>query len=107
MPLERLLSLFNPSSKALEQKWPALRQRVTITVWKQAECCVMERDQRPAVDFLEPVLQIRRYGERHHHWSRDLEQRWTLDRLHVTPEMPIVVAKLAEPAAARPRLECH
>ena len=42
---------------------------------------------------------------RHHQRSRDLEQRGSLDRLHVTPQVPVAVTEVAEPAAAGPGLE--
>ena len=62
-PARAVLRLFNSSPNAVEQLWPALRQRVAITVWKEAKGGVTERDQRPAVDFLEPVLHVRSHGE--------------------------------------------
>src|SRR5216110_2093137 len=66
-----------------------------------------ECDQRPAIHRLEPVLDVR--DDRHGPEERtgDLEQRWSLDRLHEAPEMTVVAAEIAEPPATRPRLEHH
>src|SRR6476646_10606649 len=101
------LQLLHPAPNPVDQERPALRERLTIAVGKQAQCRVTERDRGPAVGLLEPVLQIRRHGERHHQRSSDLEQRGSPDRLHVTPQVPVAVTEVAEPAAAGPRLERH
>jgi hypothetical protein len=39
--------------------------------------------------------------------SGNLEQRGSLDRLHVSPEMTIVISEIAEPAAAGPGFDDH
>ena len=46
-------------------------------------------------------------GERHEHRAAELQQRRRLDDLHVPPEVAGVVAEVAIPAAARPRLDHH
>jgi hypothetical protein len=66
-----------------------------------------ERDQRSAIDFRQPVLQIRDDRHRHEQRSRNLEQRRPLDRLHVSPEVPVVAAEIAVPTATRSCLDHH
>src|SRR5215510_5244328 len=66
-----------------------------------------ERDQRSTVDFLEPVLQVRDDRHRHEQRSRDLEQRWPLDRLYVSPEVSVAAAEIAVPPATRSCLDHH
>src|SRR6267378_1992116 len=51
------------------------------------------------------VQAINRIG--HEQGPRNLEQRRPLDGLHHSPEVPVVVAQVAVPSAAWPRLELH
>src|SRR5687767_6470781 len=44
---------------------------------------------------------------RHEQRPGDLEQRGPLDALDVSPEVTVVAAKVAEPPASGPGLECH
>src|SRR4030095_12129936 len=61
----------------------------------------------PAVDVLEPVLNIR-YGRRGNEQRPcDFEQRGTLDRLHLSPQMNIVASQIAKPASTRVRFDFH
>lgn len=78
-----------------------------MIVWNQSERRVMECEHGSAVGFGQPILQVRRDRVRHEEWPADLEQGWPLDRLHVAPEMTVIVAKVAVSAAARSRLELH
>src|SRR5882724_2896782 len=99
--------LLDPAPDAVYQKRPALRQLLAIAFREQADRRVAERDRGPPALFLEPVLKVRGHAERHHERSRDLEQRGPLDCLHVTPQVSVAVAQVAEPAAAGPSLELH
>ena len=66
-----------------------------------------ERDERAAIDFLQPVLQVGYDGHRHEQRSVNFEQRRALDCLHVPPEMSIVISQIAIPTATRPCLDHH
>ena len=55
------------------------------------------------------VLHVVGDSVKHHQRAGELKQRGPLDRLHCAPAVAIAVAKVAEPAAARPgfKLEGH
>src|SRR5438874_2249067 len=68
---------------------------------------VPECDDRLITNFLQPILQVRNDRIGHEQGTADFEQCRLLDRLHDAPEMTVVVAEIAKPAPAWPRLECH
>ncbi len=71
----------------------------------QAHRPVVEREARFAALRLQAILQVIDGRVRHGHRAHNLQQRWRLDHLHVAPKVPRVVAQVAVPAAAGPRLQ--
>src|SRR5262245_39924469 len=66
-----------------------------------------ERQERPTVDWCQPVLHVRDNWRRDKEWPADLQQRGPLDRLHDAPEVAVAVAEIAKPSPAWPRLDRH
>src|SRR5438874_940813 len=64
-------------------------------------------DQRPALDFLQPVLHVRCDRKRHHQRSGDFEERRSLDRLYVSPEMTVAMSEITEPPTTGKRFDGH
>ena len=62
---------------------------------------------RFAVLVAEPVLHIVGDGIGHEERPGKLKKRGALDGLHIAPEVAVVVAEVAEPASAGPRLDLH
>src|SRR5436309_1873869 len=92
---------------ALAERGPSFGQTLSVVVWHEPERRVPEHDERAAVDFLQAVLHVRHDRRRQEQRTGDLEQRGPLDRLDMPPEMTVVLAEIAEPSAARPRLDRH
>src|SRR6476620_2840532 len=95
------------SPDAVEDAFESLREGLVIAIGKQPQGGMTEHDRGPALDFLEPVLDVRGDAERHHQRTGDFQQRGALDGLHVPPQVPVVVAQIAEPAPAGPGFERH
>src|SRR5262245_57785128 len=98
---------FGLTADALEERRPAAREAGFELVRYEAEGRVPEFDQRSAGFFLQAVLHVRDNRVRHEERSRNLEERRTLDCLHVPPEMAVVVAEVPEPAPAGSGLDRH
>ena len=92
-------------ANTFEQRQPAGGESGSELVRHEPECRVAERDERAAVDFLQTVLHVGNDRRRHEQRPCDLEQRRPFDRLHVSPEMAVVLGEIAEPSAARPRFD--
>src|SRR6266404_879790 len=86
---------------------PPLRHPFSVVLQNQSKRRVMKADQCSAISLAQAVLHVRDGGIRHEQWPSDFEQRRPLDGLHHSPEVAVVVAKVAIPPAARPRLELH
>src|ERR1700681_3344241 len=84
---------------------PALPHSLAMFVRNQPQRDVVKFNQRSAIHFAQPVLQIRDRRIRHKQRPVNLQQRRPLDRLHRSPEVPVVSAQVAVPPPARPRLE--
>src|SRR5579864_2639930 len=85
---------------------PTLRD-LPVILSDQPERFVMELDERSTVHFAQAVLQIVGDRVRHDERPADLQQCWPLDGLNVSPEMSVVVAKVAVPSASGPGLNLH
>src|SRR6266478_4525148 len=96
-----------PLPNAFMDVLPAPGYSFPVVVQNQSKRRVMKSDQRSAIYFAQAVLQIRHNRIGHEQGPRNLEQRRPLDGLHHSPEVPVVVAQVAVPSAARPRLELH
>src|SRR6185369_8539993 len=94
-------------ANTLVQRLPAAHEPLLEVVGNEAERGVAEADERATLHLLEAVLNVRDDRHRHEERSGDLEQRGPLDRLYVAPEVAVVVAQIAKPAAAGPGLEHH
>ena len=90
---------------ALAERGPSFGQTLSVVVWHEPERRVPEHDERAAVDFLQTVLHVGNDRRRYEQRPCDLEQRRPFDRLHVSPEMAVVLGEIAEPSAARPRFD--
>ena len=53
------------------------------------------------------LMDIRDRRVRHEEWPPDLEQGGPPDGLHVSPEMPVAIAEVAEPSSSGPWLDLH
>src|ERR1017187_2418290 len=78
-----------------------------MIVLNQSQRRMMKLDQRPATPLTQPVLHIRNHRIRHKQRPRKLQQGRSLDRLHVSPQVPVPIAQVAEPPPARPSLQLH
>src|SRR5437899_4154291 len=86
---------------------PSRRNAAAMLFLNHSEGSVMKPDHRLAVLFAQPVLHIRHDGVRHEQRPGDLQQRRTLDRLHVPPQVAVAIAQIAKPSPARPRFDLH
>ena len=98
---------FGLLSNSIEQRHPAVIHPLSILIGQEAESRVSEHDQGSAIDFFQPILNVRHHGSRDHEWAGDFEEGRPLDRLDDTPEVTVVVAEVAEPSAARTSFEFH
>src|SRR3984893_1514050 len=86
---------------------PPARHASPMIVLNQSQRRMMKLDQSPAIRLAQPVLHMRNHRIRHEQWPRKLQQSRPLDRLHVSPQVPVPVAQVAEPPPARPSLQLH
>ena len=80
---------------------PAFRHALAVLGRNQAHAAMGESEASFVSFGSEAILNVIHCGIRHHQWPPDFQQLRRLDHLHVTPEMPRVVAQIAEPAPAR------
>src|SRR5579864_3973760 len=92
---------------ALVDVRPSPSHAAPVLFLNQSERLVVELDHRLAALLAQPVLQVRHDRIRHEQRPGNLKQRGTLDRLHVSPQMSVAVAQIAEPAPAGPGLQLH
>src|ERR1700740_859023 len=83
---------FGASAYPIIDMGPTLVDAFSVLVLNQSQRSVVEFDQRAAVVVTQPVLQVRDYRVRHEQRPGDFQQSRVLDRLHVSPEMPVAIA---------------
>src|SRR5260370_42261815 len=93
-----------PLPHALMDVPPALRHSFSVVIQNQSKPRVMKSEQCSAIFLAQAVLHIRYDWIGHEQRPRNLEQRWPLDGLHHSPKVAVVVAQVAVPPAAPPRL---
>lgn len=92
---------------AFQDLLPAAGHILPVTGVNEADGAVAEIDMRSAGALLQLHFDVvqRRIG--HEQGPAQFQQQRRLDHLHVSPEMADAVAAVAEPATARPLLQCH
>src|ERR1700745_51995 len=105
-PLYSLLP-FSPLLDPPIDVGPSRRDAAAVLFLNHSEGSVMKPDHCLTVLFAEPVLHVRHNRIRHEQRPGDLQQRRTLDRLHVSPQVAVAIVQIAEPPPARPRFDLH
>src|SRR5262245_28877344 len=95
---------FSPRAYPSVDAAPARRHAFPVIVLNESQRRMPELDQRSAVRVAEAVLDIGDHRIGHEQRTGDFEQRRTLDGLHVSPEMAVIVAQVAVPPSSRTRL---
>src|SRR5579864_1244057 len=86
---------------------PSRRDAAAVLFLNHSEGSVMELDNSLAVLFAQPILHVRHNRVRHEQRPGNLQQRRTLDRLHMPPQVAVAIAQIAEPSPARPGFDLH
>src|SRR6202166_1250473 len=94
-----------PLADSRQHLLPALRHAFLLIRGEESERRVPELDERPAVRLGQPILHVRDDAGGHEQGPGELEQGRSLDGLYVAPEVAVVVAEVAVPPAAGPRLD--
>src|ERR1035438_3876557 len=101
------LLAFGVFAHAFQHQLPVLAHAASLVVLNKSKRRVAERNCCSAVRLRQPVLHVRDEWIRCKQWTADLNQSGLFDGLHMAPEMPVVIAQVAVPPSARPRLEFH
>src|SRR5215469_3026154 len=98
---------FRSRLNSLIEVGPPRRHSFAMFFLNHAEGFVMELDQGLAVFLAQAILQVGAHRIGHEQRPDNFEQRGTLDGLHMSPQVAVTLAQIAEPASARPGLEHH
>src|SRR5260221_9911972 len=98
---------FRQVANALQPVLPAFGHSVAMFGQDEPNRAVEERKARHAPFRLEAVLQVIDRGVRHHQRAANLQETRRLDDLHMAPQVAGIVAEVAVPASAGPRLDFH
>src|SRR5271166_164352 len=98
---------FRQLANAFQPVLPAFGQAVAMFGQDQSHGAVEEHKARHAPLRLQAVLQVIERRVRHHQRPANLQERRRLDDLHMAPKVAGIVAEVAEPASAGPRLDLH